>query len=130
MCLCTSGPSAETSILRWEDPESPHGTTTRDADRCRMPFMTTAQSYLEPAPPLPSPRRSVIDSPQSGFLARTFSLLVAAALVVLPVAQARSPQRSETTARTSSARVDQSGALPSRGLTSAEGRVRASAFAH
>ena len=92
--------------------------------------MTTAQFLTEPAHTLSSPRRSVIDSPQSGFLARTFSLLVAAALVVLPVAQARSPQRSHKTARMSSARVDQSGALPSRGLTSAEGRVRASAFAH
>jgi hypothetical protein len=48
--------------------------------------------------------------------------------VVLPVAQARSPQRSPQIVRTSSVRVDQSGALPSSGLSSAEGRVRASAL--
>ena len=88
--------------------------------------MTTVQSTLEPVQLLSSPRRSAIEGTRSKSLARTFSLLVAAALVVLPVAQERFTPRSETTARVSPAPDDRSGALPSSELSPqlAEGRAR------
>lgn len=88
--------------------------------------MTTVQSTLEPVHILSSPRRSAFEGTRSKSLARTFSLLMAAALVVIPVAQERFDSRSETTARASSAPDDRSGALPSSELSPqlAEGRAR------